>query len=60
MKTAQASTQPKRNTIPGPALACLALSLLLASPAAFASPPVMVAWPQAGRNDHPSRSRTPT
>ncbi|RPH97045.1 MAG: hypothetical protein EHM68_09760 [Lysobacterales bacterium] len=36
MKTAQSSTQPKRNAVPGPALACLALSLLLASPAAFA------------------------
>lgn len=36
MNTAQSSTQPNRKTIPGPALACLALSLLLASPAAFA------------------------
>ena len=36
MNTAQSSTQPNRNAIPTPALASLALSLLLASPAAFA------------------------
>lgn len=36
MNTAQSSSQPARNTLPRPALACLALSLLLASPAAFA------------------------
>ena len=36
MNTAQASNQPNHGAIPGPALACLALLLLLASPAAFA------------------------
>jgi O-antigen/teichoic acid export membrane protein len=36
MKTALSPTKSNRNAIPGPALACLALLLLLASPAVFA------------------------
>jgi len=36
MNTTPSPTRSNRNAISGPALACLALSLLLASPAAFA------------------------